>query len=789
MSRPAALNATLALLAGYCGGTALSVALYPRLAPVFGAVLAGPALAVTLVVLRRRSGGPALLIILLAASFTCLGLFAGLLRLEGMHASRLAALAGERVTVEATITERPRYRDSRIDLFASADRLLRSGQAAAVQEDILVSIFCRDDCAGLAGSGLAEGRRLRLGGVIETPKADPGADFDYGRYLRQRGVNVTLAVNPDGLEQLSDRRGGWRGTVDRLRDHSLASLDSGAGAASSLVHGMVLGDDSRVPAPVIEDFRDAGLLHLLAVSGQNVMLLAMVVMALCRLVRVPRPAAAAIAALVVLVYIPLTGAGPSIVRAGIVGILGLTALVASRQGDRYHFLALAAAAILTVNPYSIADPGFQLSFSAVLAIFLLVPPLAKQLGFLPAYVREAAAIAAAAGLATAPITMYHFQQVSLVTVPANVAAAPVAGLVMFLGTLAILAGALLPPLAWLLALAAAACSAYLIVVAAFFASLPEAVYTSQAPGAVEIILFYCMLVAMAVYLKNRSPAAGVTGRWRLALTLLALLALPVGLGSDCDGARTAAPPPPAFTASFLDVGQGDAILLQEPGGGAVLIDGGPGDAVAGLLAESGVTRLDAVILTHPHADHLAGLKAVVQQYEVGAVYDAAPPSTSSLYSDFLKLVELNGVPYHVIRTGQTLAFGGLTLKAYHPGDEMRADDINANSVVLVATYDWLDILLPGDAEGEVLNGLGLPPVEVYKVAHHGSRDGGLAELLVRTQPDVAVISAGADNSYGHPAPGTLAELEQAGVKVFRTDQQGTVRVMPAGGGVEVQTRR
>lgn len=775
-------------LTGYTSGLLLSTVLYQRLSPYIAAVGAAGALLTAVAALKRRWRGGLLLAFLLAAAFASLGLFAGLLRLEGMDESRLSALAGERATLEVTINERPRYRDTRIDLFAIAGRVIRPGQGIAAEEDILVSIFCRDDCAELAGAGLTEGRRLKLTGVIDTPKASPGADFDYGRYLRQRGVNVTMAVNPGGLEVLPESRDGWRGAVDRLREYSRERLDSGAGAASALVQGMVLGDDSRVPVAVIDDFRDAGLLHLLAVSGQNVMLLAMVVMALCRLLFLPRPAAAAVAALVVLVYVPLTGAGPSIVRAGIVGILGLTALVISRQGDRYHFLALAAAVILTVNPHSIADPGFQLSFSAVLAIFLLVPPLAGQLGFLPAYIREAAAIAAAAGLATAPITLYHFQQVSLVTVPANVAAAPVAGLVMFLGTLAIVAGILLPPLAWFMALAAAACGGYLIETASLFASLPQAVYTARAEAPVEIFLFYVMLVAMVFFLKKRSPAVGAPGRWPLAL-MLALLVLPVGIGSNCSGDRSVAPPPAAFTASVLDVGQGDAILLQEPGGATVLVDGGPGEAVTGLLAESGVSRLDAVILTHPHADHVAGLNDVLKEYEVGAVYDAAAPSTSSLYRDFLKLVEQKGIAYHVLRQGQTLSFGKLTLTAYNPGGQMRTDDVNANSVVLVATYDWLDILLPGDAESEVLNGLQLPPVEVYKVAHHGSRDDGLAELLARVRPDVAVISAGAGNSYGHPAPGTLAELQQAGVRVFRTDQQGTVRVMPAAGGVEVQTRR
>ncbi|MEK7817333.1 MAG: MBL fold metallo-hydrolase, partial [Actinomycetota bacterium] len=248
-------------------------------------------------------------------------------------------------------------------------------------------------------------------------------------------------------------------------------------------------------------------------------------------------------------------------------------------------------------------------------------------------------------------------------------------------------------------------------------------------------------------------------------------------------------PPHEFTVSFLDVGQGDAILFQDPGGATVLIDGGPGSSVTDRLKESGVDRLDAVILSHPHAAHLAGLEDVVNKYPVAAVYDAASPSSSPLYRDFLKQVQEKGIPYSALRKGRVLSFGELVMSVLSPGDSQKEDDMNANSVVIAARFRGLDILLPGDAEGNVLSVLDLPQVEVFKVGHHGSRDGLLKPVLDSIRPGVAVISCGAGNSYGHPAQDTLAKLKAAGAETYRLDTQGTVRVTLAGGNMEVQTER
>ena len=734
---------------------------------------------------------------LFLAVFLGLGLLMGSARIHKIGESYLALQDGKQIETVVTVTSPAVQKEDKVRFIGKVEAVDPS-EGGFSPEDVQVELRCRSGCPETV-STLQEGMTFRIRATVAAVVSEPDSDFDYGAWLKQRGINATLQAPAERLEPTGSRRGGISGLIDSLRQYSRGSLNNGEwGDAGNLLQAMVLGDDHVVPDVIIEQFRASGLLHMLAVSGQNVALLGIIFLFLLRAIRVHRLAAVIVAMAAVATYVPLTGSGPSIMRAGVVGILGLAAFLLSRQADRCHFLALSASVLMTVNPYSVLDPGFQLSYAAVLAIFFLAPVLARPLAFMPFALREAVAISMATGLATAPITLANFGQVSLVTVPANVVAAPAAGPVMFLGVLALGLRPLLPLAAWALVAASTVCTGYLISVAAFFASLPQAVYQGSAPGLISISGFYCMLVAIVIMSQKRLFTIKLRNLMRRHAGLIVPFVLIAALlgAFACVNSGSSAVPPSVYTVTFLDVGQGDAALLQlppsgeDPDGTAVLIDGGPpeSDVVAKLHAR-GVGTLDAVLVSHPDADHLAGLNQVLEEFDVRQVYDPALPKASWLYRDFLALVEQRKIPYTVARAGQSLSLSELRLDILGPPEPLPPGDLNSVCMVLVASYEGIDILFPGDAEGEALGALKLPEVEVLKFPHHGSSDAGTSRLLRQLKPEAAVISVGAGNRYGHPHQATLDALERAGIEVLRTDQHGDIRLTGAAGAYQIGFER
>jgi competence protein ComEC len=237
-------------------------------------------------------------------------------------------------------------------------------------------------------------------------------------------------------------------------------------------------------------------------------------------------------------------------------------------------------------------------------------------------------------------------------------------------------------------------------------------------------------------------------------------------------------PPGGLRVTFLDVGQGDAILLETPRA-SVLVDQGPpeGDA-AQQLRSMGLSSLTALVLTHPQRDHVGGAADVIRRIRVGRVLHPGLAATGPEHEEALRAARSRGVEVDVVRAGSTFRAGNLILRALWPDDEgTPTEDPNLNAVVLIASYGETDVFLPADAESDVTGSLSLPEVEILKVAHHGSEDPGLETELRELRPRIAVISCGRDNEYGHPRPETLAALEVSpGLAVYRTDEDGRVVV-------------
>jgi competence protein ComEC len=626
---------------------------------------------------------------------------------------------------------------------------------------------------------------------------------------------------------------------------------------AALARGFVLGDDDGLDAATKEDFIRAGLSHLVAVSGENVTLLALLAMPVLAAFGVPLRERLIWTIALIAVYVPLAGSGPSIQRAGVMGAAGLLATLAGRRTSRLYALGLALAVTVAIDPAVAGKVGWQLSFAAVLGILLLAAPIRERVGARLGRGRwrralaEGVAVTVAATLSTAPLIAYVFEEISLTSLAANVLALPAVAPAMWLGmvsaALAQIPGVPLAPLNGLDALLLA----YIAQVAAWCGRPGWAVLHVQI-GLVAMFATYAGMATTiaggawlsrsrrlrtaragapvapvdlsrgsdaAVDLTGASDAAvdltggptsavdltGAMGRkgrphsgdggkgrphhwrrakgrprlWRrrafvtaIAIAVVGAFALPV---LRPGGPGSSSGPVPGLRIEVLDVGQGDAILLQPRSAPAVLVDGGPpGDELVAELHAEGVDRLGAAVVTHDQSDHAAGIAEALGRMPIARlVY-------GRLDRDFLATARADGARADQVAAGTALRSGSLHLEVLWPPPELLAEapaETDPNELALVIRARWHDftMLLTADAEAESTP-LDPGPIDVLKVAHHGSDDAGLGLLLDRIRPRLAVISVGADNPYGHPTPGTLATLAAHHVPTLRTDLDGTVEI-------------
>lgn len=572
---------------------------------------------------------------------------------------------------------------------------------------------------------------------------------------------------------------------DQIRDRASAGLGRGMPPREAeLARGFVLGQDDRVDEETKEDFRRSGLSHLLAVSGENVTLLALLAMPLLGMLGIPLRERLLWVLALVAVYVPVAGAGPSIQRAGVMGAVGVLATLGGRRASRLYALALALAVTLAIDPGVAGDIGWQLSFAAVLGILLLAAPIRRAVtarlgaGRWRRALAEGLAVTVAATLATAPLIAYRFETLSTTTLVANVAAMPAVAPAMWLGMcnagLAQVPGIPLEPLNALNALLLA----YIAQVASWCAAPKWAEVHVHLSGGGLIASYLGLAGAVLLCLalrrfKPQGPALRPVAA--MAASVAALLC-----GIPGGGGATSPPPFHGLRVDVLDVGQGDAILLRPAGAPALLVDGGPpGDDLAGKLEDAGVDSLGAAVITHDQSDHAAGIEELFGRVPIARL------AFARLDRRAIAAAAAAGVDPERIAAGQELRSGRLRLQVLWPppgllSEPLGGEDPNQQALVMEARWHGFSMLLTADAEAETVP-IDPGPIDVLKVAHHGSDDAGLAALLDRTRPALAVISVGEDNPYGHPTGGTLTTLERHRVPTLRTDRDGDVVIDVEGG--------
>lgn len=644
------------------------------------------------------------------------------------------------------------------------------------------------------------GTRLRLEGKLSEPPVFD--DFDYSAYLARQDVVATM-YRPKA--EVVSEPGDWEpaAAVARLR----LALDRGIQRSlpepeASLGAGIAFGRDATLPDEVYEDFRTTGLAHLVAVSGSNVSLVA----ALVFIVAVPvigrkwslLPAAALIA-----FYVVAAGMSASVVRAAVMAGVFLLGAALGRQQSALAGLGFAAIAMTAQSPAAAVDAGFQLSVAATAGLIVFGPWLhyllregtrrAGAAAFVPDLVLLAGALSLAATLATLPIMWVTFGRVSIVGPFANLVAEPVFVVVFTLSALTAIAGAAWPEAGWLVGLAAYYPLAFLTWFARTLAGVPFA--STDVPGAsgTMALCAYCvMAVAGWPAYRYLAPAAPGGGRNRHAPAVRRFSLAVAGGGAAMAVLLMGVAPaggPGELEITALDIGQGDAILITTPHGHRYLVDGGPsGIELArelGAVLPHWERRIEGVFLTHPQEDHVGGLPALFARYRVTTAFETGAENPTAT----LRAYEARAPARKVLKAGDAFEDDGVRFEVLWPPAGYAGEDVNDSSLVLRITYGGTTALLTGDLEAEAQRTLlaaGPVAADILKVPHHGSKTTSAA-FLFAVEPSVALVSVGADNRYGHPAPQTLAALD--GALILRTDLHGRVTVTSDGKRLSVRKER
>lgn len=537
---------------------------------------------------------------------------------------------------------------------------------------------------------------------------------------------------------------------------------------AAIVSGIVFGRTDDVPAVERDRFRRAGLWHLLAASGQNVALVAGLCVAAAWLVGAGRALGVFWALLAVPLYVVVVGGGPSIVRAGLMAELALVAWLAGRLQHTRQLVLASAAALVWWSPGVHRTLGFQLSYACVIALLAYAAPLASRLrtAGVPRGLAEGAAATMLCSAATAPLLLATTGAAPVSAAVSNLVAVPTASVILVFGLVGSIVAPVAPLVATPLLSICGALSGVLVWLAQASLALPLA--TIDDWGTLAQLASIVALAALARRAYRRSAPRHLAA---FLVLLVAVVALPELVRR---AERIAPPSSHVVRISFLDVGQGDAVLVQS-GDEALLVDtGAPDGDVVDLLHTRSVRRLAGVVATHDQRDHVGALPALVSQVQahwVAVPATAAPGWRERLPGD-LRVVQ--------VCAGSELGLGRATVRVLHPqcaGPPWAAtgDTSNDNAVVLVVAVGPRRIALTADAESPVTLRLPLGHVDVLKVAHHGSADPRLPTLLAAIRPRLAVVSVG-DNPYGHPHADTLAALEAQRVRTLRTDRDGTVVV-------------
>ena len=621
---------------------------------------------------------------------------------------------------------------------------------------------------------------------------------DFERDLALDGTTLFASTKSGLLVDVCEHGSAIEEAAARVRRHVRRSVSRWVGThdqlSASIVTAVLIGDRTGLPDDVRERLQAAGTYHVIAISGGNIAILAALCLWGLRLMGSAGRAAAAVTLAILVAYAFLVTSGASVWRATLMAAVYLTARLLDHRSPPWHAFAITAAIVVCARPLDVRDVGFLLTFAATAALLDVATRVRSwRLGHrLVGWIVASMAASLAAEAALLPVSAHAFSRVTSAGLLLNLLAVPLMSVVQVTAIVIAVADHiewLAQPVGWLAHTAARA----LVDSASLVEVLPWLSARVPPPSVVSVVTYYASLIVVLVT-RGRARRIAACALAGAVVVIAGGLSLPRWSSSEQLGLRV----------TVFDVGQGEAILLQASASESVLVDsggtpfgsGGPtigSRVLAPALWARGVRTLQAMLVTHGDPDHLGGARAVMADFAPSRAWEGIPVPGHRALQEWITDANASGIPVTQRLAGDRLPLGGARVRVLHPqpADWERLRVRNDDSVVIEVVLGEVAILLTGDIGADVERALvpKLTParIRVLKVAHHGSRTSSSRELLERWRPQVAVISCGRGNSFGHPAPEVIQRLDAVGAHVYRTDRDGQITLATTGNDLSVRT--
>ncbi len=732
----------------------------------------------------KRTASVSFQICLIGSVLACAALRYHAAVTENAHQTiiRFANLSTQ-INLTGYLVRDPVIKPNRTDWIVDARTITAGDSIFAVKGRVLVSWYDTTFVDVKYGNGIAiRGRLLHPQG-----RRNPGG-FDYRAYLARRSIHALFRPDLKTPPELTASRSGsylLRHMIYPVRRFVIDAVERTTdGEARHILRALLTGDRGRITPELRDDFSRAGVIHVLAVSGLHVGFILMLATTLFRKMRLSASPRIFLTIGVVAFFAALTEAHAPVVRASIMASVYLVGTRLERRTNGLNCIGVAALTLLILHPMDLFDLGFQLSFTAVLSIALFYQPILsipviRKLEILAhriplgRYLISLTAISAAAQIGTLPLVAIYFNRIPLLSLPANILIVPLVGVIVALGIATVLAALASGTVAHLMGVVDQSLLTFLIKSTGWISELPLSHLTVPTPGAGPVIL-YVMLILLLLNWRSQIHVKRIV--FAMLLTANGL----VWISALKDN-------PNVVRWIQFDVGQGDSALLRLPRGHTMLIDGGDKtpyfDAgeqiIAPYLRRQGIRKLDIVVLTHAHNDHVGGLGFICREFDVGQFITSITEDSTQLLKNLHQILLSRSIPVQTILAPDSITrFPGVRIDFLWPLTFEPTQSENNRSVVLAVTYGKSGLLFMGDAElqaeSAIMQQMVMLDCDVIKAGHHGSHSSSSQKFLATVSPDRAVISVGRRNRYRHPSDAVIRRFKEMEIPVDRTDHDGAV---------------